>query len=66
MKLVSIHGSDIVDANRTLVLGLVWQLMRMNITKTLSKLAGGGGKWIGDMEAEMAEWTNGQAAKKTR
>ena len=64
MTLVGIQGSDIVDANRTLVLGLVWQLMRMNITKTLSKLAGGGGKLISDVE--MVKWANGQAAKKTR
>ena len=28
MHLVGIQGSDIVDAQRTLVLGLVWQLMR--------------------------------------
>jgi plastin-1 len=28
MHLVGIQGSDIVDAKRTLVLGLVWQLMR--------------------------------------
>ena len=62
MTLVGIQGSDIVDANRTLVLGLVWQLMRMNITKTLSKLADGGGKLISDME--MVKWANGQAAKK--
>lgn len=62
MTLVGIQGSDIVDANRTLVLGLVWQLMRMNITKTLSALAGGSGKLISDME--MVKWANGQAAKK--
>ncbi|VDC03083.1 unnamed protein product [Peniophora sp. CBMAI 1063] len=62
MTLVGIQGSDIVDANRTLVLGLVWQLMRMNITKTLSSLAGGSGKLISDME--MVKWANAQAAKK--
>ena len=28
MHLVGVQGSDIVDANKTLVLGLVWQLMR--------------------------------------
>ena len=28
MHLVGIQGSDIVDGNKTLVLGLVWQLMR--------------------------------------
>ena len=28
MHLVGVQGSDIVDAQKTLVLGLVWQLMR--------------------------------------
>ena len=28
MHLVGIQGSDIVDAKKTLVLGLTWQLMR--------------------------------------
>jgi plastin-1 len=28
MHLVGIQGADIVDGSRTLVLGLVWQLMR--------------------------------------
>ena len=32
MHLVGIQGADIVDANKTLVLGLVWQLMRYVLT----------------------------------
>lgn len=28
MRIVGIQGADIVDGTRTLVLGLVWQLMR--------------------------------------
>ena len=66
MTLVGVQGCDIVDANRTLVLVLVWQLMRMNIAETLLKLDGGRGKPISDMETEMVEWTDGQAAKKAR
>ncbi|KAJ1302036.1 hypothetical protein OPQ81_000871 [Rhizoctonia solani] len=38
MHIVGIQGSDIVDGRRTLVLGLVWQLMRLSIYKTLSSL----------------------------
>ncbi|KAI0037208.1 calponin homology domain-containing protein [Vararia minispora EC-137] len=71
MHLVGIQGSDIVDANKTLVLGLVWQLMRcvyrhsfsaiMNIVKTLTSLSGKG-RPISD--TEMVKWANAQAAKK--
>ena len=50
MTLVSVPGCDIGHANRTVVLVSVWQLMRMNIAKTLLKLAGGRGKPISDME----------------
>ncbi|KAG8707721.1 hypothetical protein FRC08_000328 [Ceratobasidium sp. 394] len=38
MHMVSIQGADIVDGTKTLVLGLVWQLMRLSIYKTLSSL----------------------------
>ncbi|KAI6104234.1 calponin homology domain-containing protein [Pisolithus sp. B1] len=50
MHLVGIQGSDIVDGQKTLVLGLVWQLMRMNITKTLT-------------DTEMLKWANSTAQK---
>ncbi|ETW76025.1 hypothetical protein HETIRDRAFT_329864 [Heterobasidion irregulare TC 32-1] len=60
MHLVGIQGSDIVDANKTLVLGLVWQLMRMNITKTLTSLSGKG-RPISD--TEMLKWANTTAQK---
>ncbi|KAI0044803.1 hypothetical protein FA95DRAFT_1561848 [Auriscalpium vulgare] len=60
MRLVGIQGADIVDANKTLVLGLVWQLMRMNITKTLSSLSGSG-RPISD--TEMLKWANTTAQK---
>ncbi|KAG8772888.1 hypothetical protein FRC12_002845 [Ceratobasidium sp. 428] len=38
MHIVGIQGADIVDGTKTLVLGLVWQLMRLSIYKTLSSL----------------------------
>ncbi|KAH9974819.1 calponin homology domain-containing protein [Lactifluus volemus] len=62
MSLVGIQGSDIVDKNKTLVLGYVWQLMRMNITKTLSSLSKTGqGRPISD--TEMLRWSNTTAQK---
>ncbi|RDB27525.1 Fimbrin [Hypsizygus marmoreus] len=63
MHLVGIQGADITDGNKTLVLGLVWQLMRMNITKTLTALAksGPGGRPISD--TEMLKWANTTAQK---
>ena len=65
MHLVGIQGSDIVDGRRTLVLGLVWQLMRMNITQTLSSLSKTGkGGVISD--TEMVKWANTMAAKANR
>ncbi|EKM56918.1 uncharacterized protein PHACADRAFT_194492 [Phanerochaete carnosa HHB-10118-sp] len=54
MHLVGVQGSDIVDAQRTLVLGLVWQLMRMSITKTLSQAAKG--RPVGDQD--ILKWAN--------
>lgn len=38
MHIVGIQGSDIVDGRIKLVLGLVWQLMRISITQTLASL----------------------------
>ena len=56
MRIVGIQGADIVDGTKTLVLGLVWQLMRLNINKTLSSL-GKGGKGVSD--SDMVQWANG-------
>jgi plastin-1 len=57
MHLVGIQGADIVDGSKTLVLGLVWQLMRMSITKTLQSLSKGGkGRPISDQE--ILKWAN--------
>jgi plastin-1 len=62
MSLVGIQGSDIVDRNKTLVLGYVWQLMRMSITKTLTSLSKTGqGRPISD--TEMLRWANTTAQK---
>jgi plastin-1 len=61
MHLVGIQGADIVDGRPKLVLGLVWQLMRMHITQTLSKAGGKAGHQISD--TEMVKWANATAAK---
>ncbi|THH04348.1 hypothetical protein EW145_g5580 [Phellinidium pouzarii] len=64
MHLVGIQGADLVDGRKTLVLGLVWQLMRMNITQTLTSLSKTGkGGAISD--TEMVKWANTTAAKGT-
>lgn len=53
-SLVGVQGKDVVDANKTLTLGLIWQLMRFNVISILNKL--GGGKKISD--AEIIAWAN--------
>ncbi|PYH97779.1 hypothetical protein BO71DRAFT_346349 [Aspergillus ellipticus CBS 707.79] len=56
-SLVGVQGADITDGQRTLTLGLVWQLMRRDITNTLSSLA----KRMGKHEmtdSEMIKWAN--------
>ncbi|GBB89006.1 hypothetical protein RclHR1_15640004 [Rhizophagus clarus] len=40
--LVNIQGADICDGTKTLILGLVWQMMRINIIQTLTSLSKGG------------------------
>lgn len=61
-SLVGVQGADITDGQRTLTLGLVWQLMRKDITNTLSTLA----KRMGKREitdAEMIRWANDMSQK---
>ncbi|KAH9827977.1 actin-bundling protein Sac6 [Teratosphaeria destructans] len=61
-SLVGIQGADITDGQRTLTLGMVWQLMRKDITNTLTSLA----QRLGKREitdSDMVQWANGQAAK---
>jgi len=61
-SLVGIQGADITDGQRTLTLGLVWQLMRKDITLTLRGLAQRLGKReITDME--MVRWANDMSRK---
>ena len=61
-SLVGVQGADITDGQRTLTLGLVWQLMRRDISETLSALA----QRLGKREitdAEMVKWANDQSKK---
>lgn len=61
-SLVGVQGADITDGQRTLTLGLVWQLMRRDISETLSALAARLGKReISDNE--MVKWANEQSHK---
>lgn len=60
MRMVGIQGADIVDGTRTLVLGLVWQLMRLNIDKTLASLSRNG---KGVTDTEIVRWANDTVAK---
>jgi plastin-1 len=55
MRMVGIQGADIVDGTKTLVLGLVWQLMRLNIDKTLASLSRNG---KGVTDTEIVRWAN--------
>ena len=59
-SLVGIEGSDILDGNKMLTLGLVWQLMRRNINNTLSSLSING-KEVSDMD--ILKWANSMVAK---
>ncbi|CAA7268303.1 unnamed protein product [Cyclocybe aegerita] len=61
LHMVGIQGADIVDAKKTLVLGLVWQLMRISITKTLSQLSKSSGRPLTDQD--MLRWANTTAQK---
>jgi plastin-1 len=61
-SLVGVQGADITDGQRTLTLGLVWQLMRKDISETLSALA----QRLGKREitdAEMVKWANEMSRK---
>ncbi|CAP61661.1 uncharacterized protein PODANS_4_2340 [Podospora anserina S mat+] len=61
-SLVGIQGADITDGQRTLTLGLVWQLMRKDITVTLKGLA----QRLGKREitdSEMVRWANDMVGK---
>lgn len=55
-SLVGIQGADITDGQRTLTLGLVWQLMRENIIHTLHSLNQRGTGNVTDQD--MIRWAN--------
>ncbi|KAJ3039251.1 hypothetical protein HDV00_012490 [Rhizophlyctis rosea] len=54
-SLVGIQGSDITDGNKTLTLGLVWQLMREHVIQTLRSLSSAGHDIT---DADMIKWAN--------
>ncbi|GAA5990071.1 hypothetical protein JCM11641_001026 [Rhodosporidiobolus odoratus] len=60
MHIVGIQGADIVDGQRTLTLGLVWQMMRRSVLGTLESLSKDG-KGISD--SEIVRWANDQVKK---
>ncbi|KAF2195622.1 hypothetical protein K469DRAFT_699205 [Zopfia rhizophila CBS 207.26] len=61
-SLPGIQGADITDGQRTLTLGMVWQLMRKDIVSTLKGLAQRLGKReISDQD--MIKWANDMARK---
>jgi len=55
-SLVGIDGKDLYDANPTLTLALVWQLMRAFTLSLLTQLAGQGDHPI--VEKEIVDWVN--------
>ncbi|KAK3672163.1 fimbrin [Recurvomyces mirabilis] len=61
-SLVGIQGADITDGQRTLVLGLVWQLMRRDITNTLISVAQRMGKRE-ITDPDMVKWANDMSQK---
>ncbi|KAK6092451.1 fimbrin [Batrachochytrium dendrobatidis] len=54
-SLVGIQGSDIVDGNKTLTLGLVWQLMREHVVQTLKSLSKAGHDIT---DSDIVKWAN--------
>ncbi|KAJ2376633.1 fimbrin [Coemansia sp. RSA 2607] len=54
-SLVGIQGADITDGVPTLVLAIVWQLMRANIIQTLASLSSHGREIT---DADMIKWAN--------
>lgn len=60
MIIVGTQGSDIVDGNKTLVLGLVWQLMRLSIQRTLRGIGQGGREMT---DSELVRWANDTVKK---
>lgn len=53
--LVGIQGSDITDGQKTLTLGLVWQLMREHVIQTLLSLSKSG---VSITDQDIISWAN--------
>jgi plastin-1 len=49
IKITGLHGADILDGNKTLILGLIWQIMRYHILSTLNGIS----------DVEIINWVNG-------
>jgi plastin-1 len=62
LSLVGMQGADITDGQRTLTLGLVWQLMRRDIIATLGSLAQRMGKRE-ITDNDMIKWANDMSKK---
>ncbi|KAJ9072472.1 fimbrin [Entomophthora muscae] len=60
-SLVGVQGADITDGAVTLTLGLVWQIMRANVVKTLKSLSKGG---RGVTDSDIIKWANDKVAGK--
>ncbi|KAJ1766291.1 fimbrin [Coemansia sp. RSA 1813] len=58
-SLVGIQGADLTDGVPTLVLAIVWQLMRANIVQTLASLSTDGREVT---DRDMIDWANKTAA----
>ena len=54
-SLVNIAGNDIMNGNKTLTLGLVWQLMRQYTLTLLARLSPDGTPIV---ESEILNWAN--------
>ncbi|QQP36608.1 Uncharacterized protein FKW44_021758, partial [Caligus rogercresseyi] len=60
LVLVGVDGNDIMQGNKTLTLGLIWQLMRKYTLSLLAKLSQDG-KPIS--EAQILSWANEKLAE---
>jgi len=55
LVIVGIQGKDIFDANKTLTLAIVWQMMRAYTIAVLERIAGGGTRMT---DQQIIEWAN--------
>eukprot|EP00639_Heterosigma_akashiwo_P011856 CAMPEP_0206371384 /NCGR_PEP_ID=MMETSP0294-20121207/6450_1 /ASSEMBLY_ACC=CAM_ASM_000327 /TAXON_ID=39354 /ORGANISM="Heterosigma akashiwo, Strain CCMP2393" /LENGTH=335 /DNA_ID=CAMNT_0053818499 /DNA_START=244 /DNA_END=1248 /DNA_ORIENTATION=- len=60
--IVNIGPYDIIDGNKKLILGIMWQLMRMHTLQILASL--GGGKRVTDHE--IIQWANSKVSEAGR